>query len=133
MNTILDFIAKETGSKNYKSYKYCIENVEVPKLEYDDKQDIVVKKIGETDKGLKSSKSLKDYANKTLQLSSKNGHFKQLIFHSTFFCIHRASGHLSMSGCAYFYNSRQYTQTASAPARQKFPLPGTRAVHISAC
>ncbi len=62
MNNILDFIAEETGSKNYKSYKYCIENVEVPKLEYDDKQDIVVKKIGETDKGLKTSKSLKKYA-----------------------------------------------------------------------
>jgi len=62
MNNILDFIAKETNSKNYKSYKYCIENVEVPKLNYDDKQDIIVKKIGETDKGLKNSKSLKDYA-----------------------------------------------------------------------
>jgi hypothetical protein len=65
MNNILDFIAEETGSKNYKSYKYCIENVEVPKLEYDDKQDIVVKKIGETDKGLKTSKSLVNYAKKT--------------------------------------------------------------------
>lgn len=64
MNNILDFIAKETGSKNYKSYKYCIDNVEVPKLDYDDKQDIVVKKIGETDKGLKKSKYLKDYAQK---------------------------------------------------------------------
>jgi len=62
MNNILDFIAKETGSKNYKSYKYCIDNVEVPKLDYDDKQDIVVKKIGETDKGLKKSKYLKEYA-----------------------------------------------------------------------
>lgn len=62
MNNILDFIAKETNSKNYKSYKYCIENVEVPRLQYDDKQDIVVKKLGETDKGLKDSKSLKEYA-----------------------------------------------------------------------
>ena len=61
MNNILDFIAKETNSKNYKSYKYCIENVEVPRLQYDDKQDIIVKKIGETDKGLKCSKSLKEY------------------------------------------------------------------------
>ena len=65
MNNILDFIAKETNSKNYKSYKYCIENVEVPKLQYDDKQDIVVKKLGETDKGLKNSKSLNEYAIKT--------------------------------------------------------------------
>lgn len=62
MNNILNFIAKETNSKNYKSYKYCIENVEVPKLQYDDKQDIIVTKLGETDKGIKTSKSLKDYA-----------------------------------------------------------------------
>lgn len=64
MNSILDLIAKETNSRNYKSYKYCIENVEVPRLQYDDKRDINVRKIGETDKGLKSSKSLKDYATK---------------------------------------------------------------------
>lgn len=64
MNNILDFIAKETGSKNYKSYKYCIENVEVPKLDYDDKKDIIVKRIGETDKGLKGYKSLETYAKK---------------------------------------------------------------------
>jgi len=62
MSNILDFIAKETNSKNYKSYKYCIESIDVPKLQYDDKQDIIVKKIGETDKGLKTSKSLKNYA-----------------------------------------------------------------------
>jgi hypothetical protein len=62
VNNVLDFIARETNSKNYKSYKYCIENVEVPRLQYDDKLDIVVRKIGETDKGLKCSKSLEDYA-----------------------------------------------------------------------
>ena len=62
MNNILDFIARETNSKNYKSYKYCIENVMVPRLQYDDKQDIIIKKIGETDKGLKCSKSLQEYA-----------------------------------------------------------------------
>jgi len=62
MNSILDFIANETNSKNYKSYKYCIENIAVPKLQYDDKQDIVVKRLGETDKGLRYSKSLKEYA-----------------------------------------------------------------------
>ncbi len=32
MNNILVFIAKETVSKNYKSYKYSIDNVEVPKM-----------------------------------------------------------------------------------------------------
>jgi hypothetical protein len=64
MNSILDYIAKETNSKNYKSYKYCIENVQVPRLQYEDKKDIVVKRSGETDKGLRCSKSLKDYARK---------------------------------------------------------------------
>ncbi len=64
MNNISDLIAKETSSKNYKSYKYCIENIEVPKVQYDDKQDIIIKKIGETDKGLKKTKSLREYAKK---------------------------------------------------------------------
>jgi ssDNA-binding Zn-finger/Zn-ribbon topoisomerase 1 len=50
MKSILDYIAEETNGKNYKSYKYCFEKVEVPKLEYDDKQGIKVKKSGETDK-----------------------------------------------------------------------------------
>jgi len=62
MNKVLDYIAKETNGKNYKSYKYCIENVEVPRLKYEDKQDIIVKRIGETDRNLKTSKSLKKLA-----------------------------------------------------------------------
>ena len=44
MKSILDYISEETNGNNYKSYKYCFENVEVPKLEYDDKQGIKVKK-----------------------------------------------------------------------------------------
>jgi hypothetical protein len=64
MNKILDYISKETNGKNYKSYKFCIENVEVPRLEYEDKKEIIVKKIGETDKSLKKTKSLKELANK---------------------------------------------------------------------
>jgi len=62
MKSILDYIADETSGKNYKSYKYCFENIEVPKLEYEDKKDIVVKNIGETDKGLKTTKSLRKKA-----------------------------------------------------------------------
>ena len=64
MKKVLDYIAKETNGKNYKSYKYCIENVEVPRLDYEDKQDIIVKRIGETDRNLKTSKSLKELAKK---------------------------------------------------------------------
>jgi len=64
MKSILDYIAEETNGKNYKSYKYCFENIEVPKLEYDDKQGIKVKRSGETDKSLKTSKSIETLAKK---------------------------------------------------------------------
>jgi len=62
MEKILDFIAKETDGKNYKSYKYCFESVEIPKLEYEDKKGIQVKKKGETDKSLITAKSVKALA-----------------------------------------------------------------------
>jgi len=64
MERILDFIAKETDGKNYKSYKYCFESVEIPKINYDDKKGIIVKKKGETDRSLKTTKSVKDLADK---------------------------------------------------------------------
>lgn len=69
MEKILDFIAKETDGKNYKSYKYCFESIDIPKLEYDDKKGIQVKKKGETDKSLTKTKSIKDLADRI----SKNG------------------------------------------------------------
>ncbi len=64
MKRILDFIAKETDGKNYKSFKYCFEAIEIPKLEYEDKKGIQVKNKGETDKSLCSSKPLKELADK---------------------------------------------------------------------
>ena len=64
MEKILDFIAKETDGKNYKSYKYCFESVDIPKLNYEDKKDIQVKKKGETDKSLTRTKSVKDLADR---------------------------------------------------------------------
>ena len=69
MKKILDFIADETDGKNFKSYKYCFESVEVPKIEYEDKKGIQVKKKGETDKSLNTTKSLKDLADRLI----KNG------------------------------------------------------------
>ena len=69
MDRILDFIAKETDGKNYKSYKYCFEAVEIPKIEYDDKKGIRVKKKGETDKSLTKTKSVKELADNV----SRNG------------------------------------------------------------
>jgi len=67
MERILDFIAKETDGKNYKSYKYCFEAVEIPKLEYEDKKGIQVKNKGETDRSLNTTKSVKDLADKISQ------------------------------------------------------------------
>lgn len=69
MDKILDFIAKETDGKNYKSYKYCFESVDIPKLNYEDKKGIQVKKKGETDRSLTTTKSVKDLADKI----TKNG------------------------------------------------------------
>lgn len=64
MDRILDFIAKETDGKNFKSYKYCFEAVEIPKIEYEDKKGIHVKNKGETDRSLTTTKSIKDLADK---------------------------------------------------------------------
>ncbi|MDA3925563.1 MAG: hypothetical protein PF904_12770 [Kiritimatiellae bacterium] len=64
MTKLLDFIAKETDGKNYKSYKYCFETVDIPKLDYEDKTGIHVKKKGETDKSLNKTKSLKFFADR---------------------------------------------------------------------
>ncbi len=64
MEKILDFIAKETDGKNYKSYKYCFESVDIPKLDYEDKSGIQVKKKGETDKSLTKTKSIKELADR---------------------------------------------------------------------
>jgi hypothetical protein len=62
MKSILDFLANETDGKSYKSYKYCFEDVEVPKLEYDDKKEIRIKRRGETDRNLKTTKSIEALA-----------------------------------------------------------------------
>jgi len=64
MDKILYFIANSTSGSCYKSFKYCFERVEVPLIIYDDKQNIVFSKDknGETDKGLKTSKSLEKLA-----------------------------------------------------------------------
>lgn len=64
MERILDFIAKETDGKNYKSYKYCFESVDIPKLDYEDKKGIQAKRKGETDKSLTETKSIENLADK---------------------------------------------------------------------
>jgi hypothetical protein len=67
MGKILTFLEKTTqADRSYQSFKYCFESVDVPTLLYDDKQKIVFNsdKNGETDKGLKTTKSLQEKAKK---------------------------------------------------------------------
>lgn len=66
MNEILSFIAEYTGGTYYKSFRYSFEGVEVPTVVYDDNRVITVSpdKIGETDKSLKTSKSIAELSKK---------------------------------------------------------------------
>jgi hypothetical protein len=66
MKKILSFIENHTRGKCYKSFKYCLESVEVPTIVYDDKQYIIFEndKTGETDKGIKESRSIHELAKK---------------------------------------------------------------------
>jgi len=70
MGNILTFIADETDGRSYKSYKYCFEAVEVPAVEYEDKKDISVKKKGESDKSIITSRSVAKLA-KTISKEGK--------------------------------------------------------------
>jgi hypothetical protein len=50
MKKILPFIELETSGKSFKTHKYCFDGIEMPKLIYDDRQDLTFKKYGETEK-----------------------------------------------------------------------------------
>jgi len=69
MNEILRFIADLTGGTYYKSFRYCFEGVEVPTVAYDDNRIITMSqdKIGETNKSLKTSKSVADLSEKIMK------------------------------------------------------------------
>lgn len=67
---ISDFIARATGGQHYQSYKYCFESVDIPKLKYEDKKDIQIRKKGETDKALNKPKSIEIRA-KSISKDSK--------------------------------------------------------------
>ena len=51
-----------TKGKSYRSYRYCLEDVKVPTVDYDDQKDIQFKRSGESDKGIKRSRSVKRLA-----------------------------------------------------------------------
>ncbi|MEQ9102239.1 MAG: hypothetical protein RIF36_00020 [Imperialibacter sp.] len=59
---ILSSLASITKGKSYRSFRYCLEDVKVPSVEYDDRKDIVFKKSGESDKGIRRSRSVEKLA-----------------------------------------------------------------------
>ncbi len=64
--SVLDYIASETNGKSYKTYKYCFDGVDVPRMDYDDhKQQFTWKAHGETEYH-DAAISLKNYADRIL-------------------------------------------------------------------
>ena len=74
MDKIVKFLEKATkAERTYQSFKYCFESIEMPSISYDDKQKIIFKpgNNGESDKGLKTSKSIKKRVIQALELDEK--------------------------------------------------------------
>lgn len=69
-NKILGFIANETNGKCYQSFRYCADDeIKMPTLDYEDKLSeftLVKNSCGETDTGLKATKSIKETAIKII-------------------------------------------------------------------
>jgi len=73
IKTLLNFLAQETGAdKSYGSNKFCFENIEVPKIEYEDshQKNWNVKESGET-LSLNSSKLLIKKVNELKKFNTK--------------------------------------------------------------
>ena len=70
ISKVLEFIANETNGKCYQSFRYCAdEEIKIPTLDYEDKSNefsLVKNSCGETDTGLKTTKSLKEAAKKNI-------------------------------------------------------------------
>ena len=74
MEKIVKFLEKVTNAtRTYKSFKYCFESIDLPSITYDDKQGIVFKpeNNGESDKGLKKSKSIEERALQAIELNEQ--------------------------------------------------------------
>ena len=64
--SVLDDIASETNGKSYKTYKFCFDGVDIPRMDYDDhKQQFTWKTHGETEYH-DAAISLKSYADRIL-------------------------------------------------------------------
>lgn len=64
MERILNFLDKSTNGKCYKSFKYSLDDLEVPSLLYDDKPKTVLQPKAETDKRKQKYVSVKEEAEK---------------------------------------------------------------------
>jgi len=58
MDKVLKIIEQETKGTCYKSFKYCLDNVKVPTLNYEELPRISINQYGETDTSLQTSKSV---------------------------------------------------------------------------
>ncbi|MCL1973834.1 MAG: hypothetical protein FWG54_03350 [Bacteroidetes bacterium] len=69
-NSVLEFIANETNGKCYQSFRYCADDdLKMPTLDYEDKGSefsLVKNSCGETDTGLRATKSIKETATKII-------------------------------------------------------------------
>jgi hypothetical protein len=69
-NNVLEFIANETNGKCYQSFRYCAdEEIRMPMPDYEDNGNeftLVNDSYGETDTGLKTTKSIKETVRKTI-------------------------------------------------------------------
>ncbi|MFA5540592.1 MAG: hypothetical protein WC984_02865 [Bacteroidales bacterium] len=70
-NKVLNIIANETNGRCYQSYRYCADDeIKIPTLDYEDKGDsfIIKNSYGETDTSLKTTKSLRDFSDKIINI-----------------------------------------------------------------
>lgn len=75
MEKILNFLDKTTNGKCYKSFKYSLDDLDVPSLVYDDKPKVILQPKAETDKRKQKYISVKEEANKY----KKNSIFKYFL------------------------------------------------------
>jgi len=70
LNKVLEYIASETNGKCYASHRYCADDeIKMPTLDYEDKSSnysLLKNSYGETDTGLKSTKSIENKAKKII-------------------------------------------------------------------
>ncbi|MFH1004331.1 MAG: hypothetical protein V1781_02380 [Bacteroidota bacterium] len=60
MDKILNFLEEQTGGTCYKSFKYCVDETEIPSVNYEESQSYTLQRdrYGETDTSLKTTKDI---------------------------------------------------------------------------